>query len=85
MKSPYIATGKITTLEHEFRDDAVEGRALVAEAHFARTESSEVLSGLRNGLVEKNEVDAAGLVCQRGSVNFCREERCGVTEMQNFQ
>jgi hypothetical protein len=27
----YVATGEVTTLEHELGDDAVEGRALVVE------------------------------------------------------
>jgi hypothetical protein len=50
----YVATGEVTTLEHELGDDTVEGRALVVErlARAAGTlltsaESAEVLSGLR--------------------------------------
>jgi hypothetical protein len=50
----YVATGEVTTLEHELGNDAVEGRALVVErlARAAGTlltsaESAEVLSSLR--------------------------------------
>lgn len=58
----YVATGEVTTLEHELRDDAVESGALVAEALLASAESTEVLDGLRDGLVVEVEVDATGLV-----------------------
>jgi hypothetical protein len=50
----YVATGEVTTLEHELGDDTVEGGALVVEglARAAGTlltsaESTEVLGGLR--------------------------------------
>jgi hypothetical protein len=49
----YVATGEVTTLEHELGNDAVEGRTLVVEglARAAGTlltsaESAEVLGGL---------------------------------------
>jgi len=53
-----VTTGEVTTLEHELRDDAVEGRALVAKALLASAESTEVLSGLGDNVVEEVEVDA---------------------------
>jgi hypothetical protein len=50
----YVATGEVTTLEHELGDDTVEGGALVVEglARAAGTlltsaESAEVLGGLQ--------------------------------------
>lgn len=64
--SAYVATGEVTTLEHELRDDAVEGRAGVAEALLAGAESAEVLSGLGDNVVVEVEVDAAGLLCWGG-------------------
>ena len=57
-----VATGEVTALEHELGDDAVEGRALVAEALLAGAEGAEVGSGLGNDIVEQVEGDAAGLV-----------------------
>lgn len=64
--SAYVATGEVTTLEHELRDDAVEGRAGVAKALLASAESAEVLSGLGDNVVVEVEVDAAGLLCWGG-------------------
>ena len=61
----YVAAGEVTALEHELRDDSVEGRALVAEALLASAESAEVLSSLRDDIVEEVEVDATGLLCSR--------------------
>lgn len=54
-----VATGEVTTLKHELRDNTVEGRALVAEALLASAQSTEVLGGLGNDAVVKLEVDAA--------------------------
>lgn len=58
-----VTTGEITTLKHELGDDAVESRALVAEALLAGAESAEVLSGLGDDVIVELEVDAAGLLC----------------------
>lgn len=60
----YVATGEVTALEHEVGDDSVEGRALVAEALLASAESTEVLSGLGDHVVEEVEVDATLLLCR---------------------
>ena len=56
-----VATGEVTALKHELWDDAVEARALVAEALLAGAEGAEVLSGLRHVLVVEVEVDDARL------------------------
>ena len=42
----YVATGEVTTLEHELGDDTVELGAGVAEALLAGSKGTEVLSGL---------------------------------------
>jgi len=55
-----VATGEVTTLEHEVRDDTVELGARVAEALLASAESAEVLDGLGDNVIEELEVDAAG-------------------------
>jgi hypothetical protein len=57
-----VATGEVTTLKHEVRDDSVERRALVAETLLASAESTEVLGGLGDDIVEEVEVNAAGLL-----------------------
>ena len=62
-----VTAGEVTTLEHELRDDSVEGRTLVAEALLAGTESSEVLSSLRDVIVEEVEINAAGLLFDSSS------------------
>ena len=59
----HVATGEVTTLEHEVRDDTVELGARVAEALLASAESAEVLDGLGDNVVEELEVDAAGALC----------------------
>ncbi len=55
----YVTAGEVTALEHEVRDDAVEGRALVAEAGGAGAELTEVAGGLGNDVVVEGELDAA--------------------------
>lgn len=55
----YVATGEITTLEHEVGDDTVELGARVAEALLTGAEGTEVLDGLWDYIVEELEVDAA--------------------------
>jgi hypothetical protein len=62
----YVATGEVTTLEHELGDDTVELGAGVAEALLASAESAEVLSGLGDNIIVEGEVDAAGAGCERG-------------------
>jgi hypothetical protein len=62
-KRTYIATSKVTTLEHELRDDAMESRASVSKALLASAESTEVLDSLWDDIIEEIEVDAARLLC----------------------
>jgi hypothetical protein len=62
-----VTTGEVTTLEHEVRDDSVEGRALVTEALLASAESAEVLGGLGDDVIVEVEVDATILCLDGGS------------------
>lgn len=73
----YVATGEVTTLKHELGDDAVEGRARVSEALLAGAERTEVLDGLGDDVFVEDEVDAAGLLCQRIDVS-------SVTQLRGF-
>lgn len=58
-----IALGEVTALDHELLDDSVESRSLVTKALLAGRQSSEVLSGLGNGLsIETHNNAADGLV-----------------------
>lgn len=57
-RNTHVATGEVTTLEHELGDDTVEGRALVSFLHWVFAELSEVLSGPGDILGEEVEVDA---------------------------
>ena len=60
----HVATGEVTTLEHELGDDTVEGGALVAEAGGTSAELLEVLGGLGDNVVVQGEVDTASLDCK---------------------
>jgi len=55
-----VALGKVTTLKHEVRDNAMESRARIAIAFFASAELFEVIRGVGNDVLEKMEIDAAG-------------------------
>lgn len=61
-QNTHIVAGEVTTLEHEARNDTVEGRALVGQdvaiVVVALAELSEVAGRLRNILIEL-EFDAA--------------------------
>jgi hypothetical protein len=70
----YVATGEVTALKHELRDNAVEGRTSVAEALLTGAESTEVLSCLWDYIVVEVEVDAAGLLCKRRLLAVWRYE-----------
>ena len=63
----YVAAGEVTTLKHELRDNSVERRTLVAEALLASAEGTEVLSSLRDDIVEEVEVDTARLLYTEGT------------------
>jgi len=62
----HIATGEVTTLKHELRDDTVEFGALVSKTLLASAESTEILSCLGDDVVEDLEVDATVLFCRAG-------------------
>jgi len=64
-----VATGEVTTLEHELGDDAVEGRALITEAVLASAELTEVAGSLGDIVVVEVEDDAARLVLGAGVDN----------------
>ena len=66
--STYVATGKVTALQHELRDDAVELGVLVAKALLAGAEGAEVLGRLGDDVVVELEVDAAVLLCRDGTL-----------------
>lgn len=66
----YIATGKVTTLEHKVGDDAVERGAGVAEAVLASAQLAEVAGGLGNDVVIEVEDDPALLDCNGGSAKL---------------
>lgn len=66
--STYVAPGKVTALQHELRDDAVELGVLVAEALLASAKGTEVLGCLGDDIVEELEVDAAVLLCRDGTL-----------------
>ena len=54
-----IATGEVTPLKHELRDDAVKLGASVSKAFFARAERTEVFDGLRDDLIVQVEMYAS--------------------------
>lgn len=62
-ESAYVATGEVTSLEHELGDHTVELGALVAKALGAGAELLEVVGGLGDNIVVEVEVDSAGLLC----------------------
>lgn len=64
----YVTTGKVTTLEHELRDDTVEAGALVSLTLRGLAELTEVASGLGDiGLVEA-EGNTGSLGCTENLV-----------------
>ena len=60
-RKTHVATGEVTTLEHELGDDTVEGRVLVTLTLLGVAKLSEVLGGLGNLVGVEVEVDAANL------------------------
>lgn len=55
-----VAAGKVTTLAHEARNDAVELACLEAEALLAGAQRAEVLTSLRNNITSELHNDTAG-------------------------
>ena len=56
----HVATGEVTALKHELRNDPVELGAGIAKALLAGAKGTEVLSGLGDNVVVKVEVDTTG-------------------------
>ena len=54
----------------------MESRAFVSEALLASAESTEVLSGLWDDVVIKDEVDATGLLCEEDTSASVVGEEC---------
>ena len=61
----YVATSKVTPLNHEGRDNAMEFGAGVAIAILARAQCAEVLRRLGHDVVVKIENDTALLLCRQ--------------------
>lgn len=53
----YVTAGEVTTLGHEVADYTVELGSSVTVSLLTSAESTEVLSGSRDSLVEEVEVD----------------------------
>jgi len=68
LSSSSVATGEVTTLDHEVLDDTVEFGSLVSKAEvlailgLASGESSEVLDGLGDGTTVKTHDDTSKLL-----------------------
>jgi len=67
-----VLSGKVTTLAHETRDDAVKRRALVAHAFLAGAECTEVLDGFRYDVVVHLEDNSAGRLATDGHIKEAR-------------
>jgi hypothetical protein len=62
----YVATGEVTSLEHELGNDTMELAALVVLAlRTTFADGSKVLGGLGDDVVEEHEIDAAFLSYER--------------------
>jgi hypothetical protein len=65
-----VTAGEVAALQHELRDDSVEGRALVAKPFLASAEGSEVLRSLGDYIIVELEVDPTRVSCRSdGSVS----------------
>lgn len=63
-----VASGEVTTLQHELRNHSVESRVGVAKSLLTSAQSSEVLSGLRNDIVVQLEGNSSELVAVGGNI-----------------
>ena len=61
MLERYIATGEVSSLEHELGNHTVEFRARVSETLLTGAESTKVFSGFRDDILKEIEVYAARL------------------------
>ena len=58
----YVASGKISSLQHKFGDNSVELGAFESKALRASAEFSEVFGRLGYDTVEKTKYNATGLI-----------------------
>lgn len=61
-QNTYVMIGKVTALEHKFRDYTMEGRAHISKAIGMTAKLREVSSSLWDVLIEKLEIDTPFLV-----------------------
>jgi hypothetical protein len=80
----YVTACEVTTLKHEFRNDAVEGRVCISETLLAGAESAEVLSSLWDYIVVEVEVDCTGLICFEQSASSTRKVNKNVVGKQQL-
>jgi hypothetical protein len=57
----YVATGEVTSLKHELRDDAVESGVGITKSLLTSAESTEVLGSLWDYIIVEVECDTAAL------------------------
>ena len=79
-----ISSGKVASLEHELRDDTVEGRSFVSESVLASSELTEVACGLGDFIVVEFEDDAALRLAVDGDIELRRWIQTSVDESGVF-
>lgn len=72
-----ISASKVTALNHEIRDDAVELAILESESFLACAEGAEVLGRLRDDIGVEQELNASGNLAANGNV----EKNLGVCHL----
>ncbi len=70
----YVATGEVTTLEHELRNHAMELGTSISKSLFAGAKSTEILGSLGDNIIIEIEVDAAALFCPVVSTGPLKED-----------
>ena len=73
--SSSVSKSEVSSLSHELRDDSVEGGVFVVEGLsrlsytlLSGTESSEILSSLRNDITEESKGDSLGFLSVNGDI-----------------
>lgn len=74
----HVATGEVTALKHELRNDAVELGASVAKALLPSAKGTEILSSLWDNVFVKVEVDTTSVFCDEISYACDRGRRAGL-------
>ena len=74
--APRLTLGEVTTLQHELRDDTVEGASFVSESMLASSKLAEVFGGIGNNIVKELEDDATSGLTVDGDIKlvFIRRE-----------